>query len=223
MIIRQRRALIRPGTAKHQKGLDRLVTILDAARSVLQDEGYAGLTMRKVARSAGISTGNLNYYYRTKEDLLQDLLDYVINTYLQEFDRLRAVAGRDPERQLRSVLEFWISDLGTPETTVFFPEFWALSNHNPDIAVLVDELYALARQPLVELITKINTGLSRKQAQDIAMYMCATMEGLTVFAGHKKPWASQLNVLKRISIENFLHLIKTTRGSRRVRNTAERD
>ncbi len=215
MIMRQRRALIRPGTAKHQKGLDRLVTILDAARAVLQEEGYAGITMRKIARQAGISTGNLNYYYRTKEDLLQDLLEYVINTYLQEFDRLREVAGENPERQLRSVLEFWISDLGTPETTAFFPEFWALSNHSPDIAVLVDELYALAREPLIELILRINTDLTKKQAQEIAMYMCASMEGLTVFAGHKKPWARQLEILKRMSIENFLHIIRTTRGARR--------
>lgn len=84
------------------------------------EEGYANLSMRKVAKKAGISIGNLNYYYRTKEDLLRDLVDYVIIPYLEEFDRAREEAGDSPEKQLEAVLNFWITDLSTPETTVFF-------------------------------------------------------------------------------------------------------
>mgnify|MGYP006281914143 FL=1 len=116
MIIRKRRALNRPGTATHEKGLNRLLSILDAARDVLVEEGYARFTMRKVATRAGISIGNLNYYYRAKEDLMRDLVEYVVNAYLEEFERLKANAGDDAEAQLRAVLAFWIEDLGTHET-----------------------------------------------------------------------------------------------------------
>ena len=57
------------------------------------EAGYGGFTMRRIAARAGITIGNLNYYYRTKEDLLQDLLEYVINDYLVEFERRRQIAG----------------------------------------------------------------------------------------------------------------------------------
>ena len=61
------------------------------------EAGYGGFTMRRIASRAGITIGNLNYYYRTKEDLLQDLLENVINDYLVEFERRRQIAGHSPK------------------------------------------------------------------------------------------------------------------------------
>lgn len=216
MIARRRQSLNRPGTATQQKGLSRLMSILDAARDIFTEEGYNSLSMRKVAAKASISIGNLNYYYRTKEDLLRDLLDYVITPYLEEFDRARQRAGDSPEKQLRAVLEFWIEDLGTPETTGFFPECWALANHNPFVAELMDEMYAKAREALVELIPLINPTLTRKEIEQLALYMCASMEGLTIFAGHEKPWHSQLPGLKKLSIGHFMDMVTSMKGSKRV-------
>ena len=218
MLIRQRKALNRSGTATQEKGISRLISILNAAREVFIEAGYATLTMRKVAARAGISIGNLNYYYRTKEDLLRDLLEYVINDYLEEFARRRLIAGHSPEKQLLAVLTFWIEDLGTPETTVFFPELWALGNHDPHIAELVDDLYAKARQPLNELIPQINPTLTKKEAEQIALYMCAAMEGLTVFVGNGKSWSGQIKEIKQVTIRNFMELIKNTKGRRRQSN-----
>ena len=218
MLIRQRKALNRSGTATQEKGISRLISILNAAREVFIEAGYAALTMRKVAARAGISIGNLNYYYRTKEDLLRDLLEYVINDYLEEFTRRRLIAGQSPEKQLQAVLMFWIEDLGTPETTVFFPELWALGNHDPQIAELVDDLYAKARQPLNELIPQINPTLTKKEAEQIALYMCAAMEGLTVFVGNGKSWSGQIKEIKQVTIRNFMELIKNTKGRRRQSN-----
>ena len=214
MLIRQRKPLTRKGTATHKKGVARLVSILDAAREVLLDVGYAGFTMRKISNRAGIAIGNLNYYYRTKEDLLQDLLEYVINDYLVEFERQRTLAGQSPERQLQAVLKFWIDDLNTRETTVFFPELWALGNHDPRVAELVDELYAKAREPLNELIPQINPTLTTKEAERLALYMCATMEGLTVFVGKDKAWEPELAEIKRITLNNFMDLIKNAKGKK---------
>ncbi len=215
MLIRQRKALNRSGTATHEKGISRLISILNAAREVFIESGYAALTMRKVAARAGITIGNLNYYYRTKEDLLRDLLEYVINDYLEEFERRRHLAGHSPEKQLQAVLNFWIEDLTTPETTVFFPELWALGNHDPHIAELVDDLYAKARLPLNELIPQINPTLTKKEAEQIALYMCAAMEGLTVFVGNSKSWTGQIKEIRQMTIRNFMELIKNTKGRRR--------
>ena len=215
MLIRQRKALNRSGTATHEKGITRLISILDAAREVLMEAGYGGFTMRKVAARAGITIGNLNYYYRTKEDLLRDLLEYVINHYLEEFERRRQIAGHSPEKQLLAVLKFWIEDLNTLETTVFFPELWALGNHDPYIAELIDDLYAKARFPLDELIPQINPTLTRKEAERMALYMCAAMEGLTIFVGNNKSWSNQIEEIKRITIRNFMTMIKNTTGKRK--------
>lgn len=195
--------------------MTRLINILDAAREIFIEAGYAGFTLRRIAARVGITIGNLNYYYRTKEDLLRDLLEYVLNDYLEEFERRRKLAGYSPEKQLQSILKFWIDDLNTPETTSFFPELWALGNHDPYIADLVDDLYAKARLPLNELIPQINPTLTRKEAERMALYMCAAMEGLTVFVGNDKAWGDQIDEIKRITIRNFMDMIKNTTGRRK--------
>ena len=197
----------RPGTAIKNKGQVRLASILEAGKGVLMQAGYARFTMRKVADRAGISIGNLSYYYGSKEDLLRDLVDYVINSYLAVFDQLRDAAGQSPEKQLESILDYWIEDLGSPETTLFFPELWTLANHDRHVAKLVDGLYARVRAPLIELTGLINPACPLPERQHLALFMCATMEGLTIFAGNEKPWAPRRQHLKRMAIENFMQLI----------------
>ena len=46
-----------------EKGLGRAHAILLAARTLLATEGYAGLSMRRVAQAAGMSLSNVQHYY----------------------------------------------------------------------------------------------------------------------------------------------------------------
>lgn len=185
---------------------DRRDAILDAARSVFMELGYSRFTMRKVATAAGISLGNLNYHFPRKDELLKALLETIFDTYTAEFERRRHAAGASPSRQLAAVLEFWIDDLLSPETTTFFPELWALSNHDPHVAEMTDRLYQDARAPLLALLPKINPALDQRSTERLALLMCASMEGLTVFAGYNKPWCDDHAALKHALIASFMHM-----------------
>jgi AcrR family transcriptional regulator len=48
--------------------------ILDAARRVFIEKGYQSATMSDVARAAGLGKGTLYWYWRSKEDILYDLM-----------------------------------------------------------------------------------------------------------------------------------------------------
>ena len=111
----------RPGTGTYNKGQERILQILEAARDILIDNGYAGLSMRKIATAAGITIGNLHYYYPSKKDLISDLLDHVIQGYLGEFENVRVQAGESPEDQFIALIKLIIGDLSvkaTPTTVV---------------------------------------------------------------------------------------------------------
>lgn len=212
-----RRPKHRPGTGAYAKGQARLEDILEAARRVFVEQGYARLTMRRIAAEAGITVGNLHYYYRSKEDLLRDLLEHVIGGYVAEFDRIRSRIGENPEAALAAICEYIISDLNTRETTMFFPELWALANHDPYAAAQMEELYRTARIVLNELIAAINPTLTPRERECMALFVSASMEGLTMFVGHGKPWAPRLAQIRRIAVAAFLDLVRNTRGSRRAR------
>lgn len=51
--------------------------ICRAAAAVIARQGFAGSTMRMVAEEAGVSTGMLNHYFASRQDLLTQALVYV--------------------------------------------------------------------------------------------------------------------------------------------------
>ena len=45
-----------------------------SAIEIFVDEGYGGLTMRKVAAKAGLALSNLQHYFPTREDIFEAIL-----------------------------------------------------------------------------------------------------------------------------------------------------
>ena len=198
----------RPGTGASAKGGDRVLQILEAAKHILIRDGYPRLTLRAIASEAGISVGNLNYYYRHKADLLRDLVNTVFDGYLAEFERIHAEAQGSPREELEAVLRFIFQDLGTRETTVFFPELWALANHEAYAAEVVDNLYAAERAIFEELIPRINPRLTANEVHLLAVTISASIEGHTPFVGEGKPWAGQRKALEDLVVGALLDRVE---------------
>lgn len=59
---------------------DRRQEVLAAALELLAEEGYAGASLRKLAARLGIAQPSLYHYFRTKEDLVEQVLD----TYVKQ-------------------------------------------------------------------------------------------------------------------------------------------
>ena len=79
---------VRAGTAQRQRGRERVDKILDAARAVFLEEGYAGLRLRRVAEIAGISLGNLTYYFSSKTDFFESMIALVLLDYASRNEEL---------------------------------------------------------------------------------------------------------------------------------------
>lgn len=66
--------------------------ILEAARSVFVEQGYAQASMRLIARAAGISVGGLYLYFRNKEDLyltfMQDWMQKLNDTTQEALEKI---------------------------------------------------------------------------------------------------------------------------------------
>ena len=58
-----------------KKGDARRQQILDTAKALLLDGGPDRLALRDIAERLGITHGNLQYYFRTKQDLLVAIFD----------------------------------------------------------------------------------------------------------------------------------------------------
>ena len=64
--------MVRPVNANSTETVER---ILEAARTLLREEGQEGWSMRRVATAANVSTGTLQYYFTNRAELLDACLD----------------------------------------------------------------------------------------------------------------------------------------------------
>lgn len=83
--------------------------ILSSSELILEQQGYAGLTMRAIAVGAGVSSGTVYQYFSGKEDVFAALMERRLDELqctLAQVDRGLGVAGvlREIEPQ---ITEFW--------------------------------------------------------------------------------------------------------------------
>jgi AcrR family transcriptional regulator len=80
------------------------LALIDAARDVLAQEGYDGLTIRRVAERAEYSLGTVYGYFADKDDLLYSL---VLEDFTRLTERLRAI--RETHQGAAAVREMLLS------------------------------------------------------------------------------------------------------------------
>lgn len=85
-------------------------SILQAALSEFKRHGYSNASMRQIANSAGITTGNIYRYFKNKEDLFHELIHPVYEKFVQyileikdDFDHNCTQCTADPLDYLRKV------------------------------------------------------------------------------------------------------------------------
>ena len=185
----------------------RVDKIVAAAETILIRDGYARLSMRAIAQECGISVGNLNYYFRRKNDLLLALIETIWRRYRGMIEQIRSAGFDSPRDELEAVLRFIFKDLGTRQTTVFFPELWALANHERYAAMMMERLYDYEQGVFTELIAKVRPDLSSKDQHRLALHVSASIEGHTLFVGHKKRFCGD-QTIEDLAITTYLQLIE---------------
>ena len=55
--------------------------ILDTARTLFNESGYNSVSLRDIAKTVGISEGNLTYYFQKKENLMEELLANGVDSF----------------------------------------------------------------------------------------------------------------------------------------------
>lgn len=88
--------------------------ILDVSREILLSQGFAALTMRRVADAIDYSPAAIYLHFQSREQIAQELCFAGLNRL---YERLQSVSGKDPVTRLadyaRAYLEYAQSD---PET-----------------------------------------------------------------------------------------------------------
>ena len=156
--------------------------IVRATIRCLARAGYSGLTMKAVAREAGISQGILHYYFASKRAILVAALDTVMVDLDRRITEDQRRSG-DAQGRLRALIggclrsaeedrEFW----------VVFVEFWGEMMHDAELARINASLYRRLRRSLGAVVARgIREGRFRRvDPEEAGAVILALLDGLSL-------------------------------------------
>ncbi|WP_426103164.1 TetR/AcrR family transcriptional regulator [Massilia sp. TSP1-1-2] len=192
-----------------EKGLGRAHDILRAARGLLAAEGYAGLSMRKVAAETGMSLSNVQHYYQSKDALLEALLLYTMNLFQSKMDSISAaMTSASRIDKFLSTCDMFLEEISDPVTHAIFFELWALASRNEFASRLMDKMLGRERKAIFNLIRGLNPAIGDDEYMQRAILMVAQIEGLMLFRLSKAERREQFMAV-RASVRKVLLALAT--------------
>lgn len=173
--------------------MDRQALILEAVVSLLSSRGISAVSMRAVAREAGVALGLVNYYYEDKISLIRAALRRIEE---QDVAMVEPDPGKSPDARLRTALR----RVADPEylTTEYLSrrlQLWALAHAHEDFATINREAQSRYRAGLAALIRTARPQLSGAECTKRATDIVVLQNGM---------WLTALLGLDRASIRRSI-------------------
>jgi len=143
--------------------------ILSCAMTILKKSGDQGLTMRKVAETADMRLSNVQYYFQTKNLLLEALLESFLLEYADSIQLLSFSDQKDPEKKLTLLVLHILNDIERSDCAVVFKEIWAIAERNNMVKKALTEYYEKLHAMLFDALKQAITENCQKQKLDSAV------------------------------------------------------
>ena len=156
--------------------------IVRATIRCLARDGYAGLTMKRVAAEAAVSQGILHYYFRDKAAMLAAAARRVT----VDLDRRVATesrGARNARERLRAVIRACLrTAVDNRDFWTVFIEFWGEAFHERRLAVVNRQAYARTRRLIgAGLARGVAAGeFRRMNVGEAAVVVLAVLDGLSL-------------------------------------------
>ncbi|MBS4210910.1 TetR/AcrR family transcriptional regulator [Bacillus sp. FJAT-49825] len=115
--------------------------VIEAAKNCIISKGLSNLSMKDIAEEAGISTGIIYHYYKSKEDLLMQVLKV---SFRRSHEKVMETVEplQNPEDKLMKHLEnINVVSKENPEYMAVFLNYLGEANHNPQIREIINKFF----------------------------------------------------------------------------------
>jgi TetR/AcrR family transcriptional regulator, transcriptional repressor of bet genes len=158
--------------------------IVMAAVGVIAARGVDATRLIDVARAAGVSVGNVQYYFDTREDLLAATFEAANDASIADWEAISS-SDRDAPSRVSAMLR--MAAFGRPGWEdigwTIWVEFWAVSHRNDRFREQYDVIYRKWRETIVSAFTDgVQRGefKPRDLVQDTVDRLAALIEGLAI-------------------------------------------
>ncbi len=155
--------------------------LIEATIDTIAKYGFRKTTLSQVAKQAKLSQGIVNFYFKTKDGLLLETLEFLAEEYEASWKRAVAACGPDPVAALDAIIE---TDLGrrvcNRRKVSVWVAFWGEARSQPRFrklcSRLADDYLAQTREIILRIIAR--GGYQQYDADVIARGLNAMINGL---------------------------------------------
>lgn len=122
--------------------------ILDAALKIFLTKGYEGTSVRMILEEANVVTGSFYHFFKSKEDLFEEVVERFLSLYKEQFAAIAADDSRSFLEQLDLLME-----LIERNTQLYFRKLQANQLHWT-VQYALHKRTLLALLPSVEVLVK---------------------------------------------------------------------
>ncbi|MEA1882888.1 MAG: TetR/AcrR family transcriptional regulator [Candidatus Marinimicrobia bacterium] len=128
--------------------------ILDAALTVLIQNGYEGSRMDDVVQESQLSKGAIYWYYKSKKDMYLDLVNFWVFRYSATINHLVENDQSAPD-QLKSLFNYFIDQYESdPDPFFVLTEFWSMAQKDSDFRTKLQKVYSQFLEVLEKIVAK---------------------------------------------------------------------
>ena len=178
---------------------ERKQQILKALDACLQEKSFEKTSIKDMARVAGVNHGVLHYYFSSKEDILLNYIDYVIEDYqvqVQEWLSTKDIT-RYGKREFIDELFGFVNNRITLNKglSTIFVEIWEIALYHDSVRAKLRKAY---NRWIDELVIHLSRYIDDKQfIRQVSIAMVAFWEGMALFSTIFEPGM--------LDIEEVLH------------------
>jgi AcrR family transcriptional regulator len=205
--VRQmRNSSVVPTNKVTEKGNERIRSILEEAKNTLVEEGFSALSYRNVAKRAGITVGNVTYYFPTKDDLMIELARYIFDRWEARFRRNLPQNLTDRTDIFVYSIRYMIEENKRLKSSSLLLEMWAMANHSTAVMKMLDTFYGKMRVWIEDMLADVSPTLSTQKRRLRAALITSQIEGLIVLIGPKRIAHKELSGLEDEAIKQIQKL-----------------
>ncbi len=172
---------MRLAEGRSPRGARTVQQILEAAHKVFVEEGYAGLTFRRVAAASDITVGNVNYYFSTKHELIVATLKEALADYVEAHIHHVKNAGPAPIDILLEVVSFYVR--GSEKSHPLFFQMWGYAGAEAEAKAVIRDLYRPIGRFIYYLVKACNPSLDHLEARKVVFQIFSLEQGMKLFIG----------------------------------------
>ena len=203
----------RRGPASTESGQRSRDRILKAALELITEVGIDQVRVAEIARRANMSSGQVMYYFTSKEHILLETLAWRDH---EEIRRTRAALAKvtGAWRQLERYIGRYLPASPADPSWILWMEAWARAPHNRQVSKFLEELLAPWRDDLAAIVTRgVHEGAFASPADidDFTLRFTALLDGLAII---------RLRQMHQPSRKRLVELAMTTARAELTRDAA---